>query len=78
MSGLDVLKWLKDNPSCSHVPTVIFSASADESHVEEAYRLGVNSYLRKPGETSRRSLTAFSFSVLSSPRMSQSANLGLV
>src|SRR5436190_15202522 len=48
MSGLDVLKWLKDNPSCSHVPTVMLSASGDENHIEEAYRLGVNSYLRKP------------------------------
>jgi CheY-like chemotaxis protein len=48
MSGLDVLKWLKEHPNCSHVPTVMLSASADEDHIEEAYRLGVNSYLRKP------------------------------
>src|SRR2546430_6458937 len=41
MSGLDVLKWLKDHPSCAHVPTVMLSASGDENHIEEAYRLGV-------------------------------------
>src|SRR4051812_32433284 len=37
MSGLDVLKWLKDHPNCSHVPTVMLSASGDDDHIEEAY-----------------------------------------
>jgi CheY-like chemotaxis protein len=48
MSGLDVLSWLNQHPPCAQLPTVMLSGSSDEAAVEEAYRRGVNGYLRKP------------------------------
>lgn len=50
MSGLEVLDWLRKHPSCSHIPTVMFSGSGLDQDVEEAYRRGVNTYFAKPTE----------------------------
>jgi CheY-like chemotaxis protein len=48
MNGLELLKWLRGNADCSLIPTIILSASAQSSDIQEAYRLGANSYLVKP------------------------------
>ncbi|HZR18927.1 MAG TPA: response regulator [Verrucomicrobiae bacterium] len=50
--GLDVLKWIRQNPELSPI-VVILSSSADESDIASAYRLGANAYLVKPSEVSK-------------------------
>jgi CheY-like chemotaxis protein len=48
LGGLDVLRWLHDNPNCQVVPTIVFSASRMDDDIKEAYRLGASSYFVKP------------------------------
>src|SRR5690242_9183473 len=50
--GLDVLKWIRQNPELSPI-VVILSSSADETDIASAYRLGANAYLVKPSEVSK-------------------------
>jgi len=49
--GLNVLKWLREQPG---VPTivVIFTSSSEEVDIVTAYRLGANGYLVKPHDVS--------------------------
>lgn len=46
--GLDVLKWIRQQPVCCTVPIVIFTSSRHDEDVHKAYRLGANAYLVKP------------------------------
>ena len=48
-SGFDLLKWLKEHPECSVIPTIVFSSSTHPEDVTRAYQLGVNCYFQKPG-----------------------------
>jgi CheY-like chemotaxis protein len=48
MNGLELLKWLRGHSECGFIPTIMLSASAQSSDIQEAYRLGANSYLVKP------------------------------
>ena len=52
LDGFDVLKWLRRHPACSGVPAVMLSGSGLDEDVEQAYRLGANSYFRKPNSVS--------------------------
>jgi two-component system, response regulator len=47
-SGLDVLRWLRARPDLVQVPVVMLTASATLDDIDEAYRLGIASYLVKP------------------------------
>src|SRR4051794_39163544 len=47
VSGFDVLKWLQVHPHCKVIPTIIYSSSAEESDVHQAYVLGANAYMVK-------------------------------
>lgn len=47
-SGLDVLRWLRTESSFPHAPVVMLTASATLDDIDEAYRLGIASYLVKP------------------------------
>ena len=49
LTGLDVLRWIRGHPNCSVIPTLILTTSAHERDVSEAYRVGANAYLVKPG-----------------------------
>src|SRR5687768_2410763 len=53
LNGLEVLRWVRDNPDCSVIPTIILSTSILEADVQEAYELGANAYLSKPSEFSQ-------------------------
>jgi len=53
LSGFDVLKWLKAQPSLSSTPVIIFSSSQDNRDVSRAYSLGANSYMSKVTEPQR-------------------------
>jgi CheY-like chemotaxis protein len=55
-SGLEVLKWIREQPLIKRVPVIIFSSSMDRSDVNGAYDLGANGYFMKTGslETMRK------------------------
>ena len=50
MSGLDVLKAMRDNDRTRLLPVVVMTSSDEERDIQCSYRLGANSYLRKPVE----------------------------
>ena len=50
VTGLEVLRRLKQDPKTQMIPVVVLTSSDIESDVTECYRLGANSYLRKPVE----------------------------
>jgi CheY-like chemotaxis protein len=49
-SGLDVLKWIRTQPSVSTLPIVVITSSNQDSDIHRAYLLGANGYLIKPGK----------------------------
>ena len=48
MTGLEVLAWLRQQPSLQRLPVVVLTSSREISDVNRAYELGANSYLSKP------------------------------
>jgi CheY-like chemotaxis protein len=50
MNGLEVLGQLKSHPRFSTIPVVVLTTSSEDSDVQEAYKLGCNSYIVKPVE----------------------------
>ena len=48
ISGLEVLRELRENPLTRLLPVVILSASTEQRDVRAAALLGANSYVRKP------------------------------
>src|SRR5437764_14452402 len=45
--GLDVLKWIREQPNTAPV-VIILTASAEDEDIASAYRLGANAFLTKP------------------------------
>lgn len=50
INGLEVLERLRSHEATRMVPVVIMSSSDEESDIVNGYRLGANSYIRKPVE----------------------------
>jgi CheY-like chemotaxis protein len=50
LNGLEVLRRLKNHPKFSTIPVVVLTTSEEDSDIEEAYKLGCNSYIVKPVE----------------------------
>ena len=48
LDGLEVLRALRADESTRSLPVVILTSSAYEQDMVEGYRLGCNSYVRKP------------------------------
>lgn len=48
MNGLEVLKKIKSDPRTSLIPVVVLTSSDEEKDLIESYKLGANSYVRKP------------------------------
>ena len=48
--GLDVLKWIREQPELRTVIVLVFTASKLPPDISKAYFLGANSYLVKPSE----------------------------
>ncbi|OCC16569.1 response regulator receiver protein [Dissulfuribacter thermophilus] len=48
IDGLEVLRELKGDESTKMVPVVVLTSSKEERDLVESYRLGVNSYIKKP------------------------------
>lgn len=47
-SGLEVLRWIREQPELRHLVVIVFSSSALPSDVRTAYTLGANSFVEKP------------------------------
>ena len=47
-SGLEVLEWLRDQPSLKRLPVIVLTSSKEAVDINRAYELGANSYLVKP------------------------------
>jgi CheY-like chemotaxis protein len=50
MNGLEFLRWRRDSPRWSMVPTIVLSGSGLENDIREAYGLGATSYFTKPND----------------------------
>ncbi len=50
LSGLDVLRRMREDPRTRRVPVVVLTSSTEERDIEQCYDLGANSYVRKPVE----------------------------
>jgi two-component system response regulator len=48
MDGLEVLKQVRSNEMTRLLPVVILTSSNEENDVISGYKLGANSYIRKP------------------------------
>lgn len=48
ISGLDVLRKIRENGNTRLLPVVVLTTSDEERDKIESYRLGANSYIRKP------------------------------
>ena len=48
MDGLDVLKTIRGNERTKLLPVVILTSSKEERDLINGYKLGANSYVRKP------------------------------
>lgn len=54
VTGLEVLRQIRDDPHLRKLVVVVLTSSLADSDVEEAYALGANSYLLKPGTIEER------------------------
>jgi two-component system, response regulator len=48
VSGLDVLRRIREDPRTRRLPVVILTSSKEEPDVAAGYDLGINSYIQKP------------------------------
>lgn len=46
--GLEILRRLRSDAATRHLPVVVLTSSHDDHDRLESYRLGANSYVRKP------------------------------
>src|SRR5947207_1247515 len=44
VNGLELLEWLRKSPQFSRIPKIMLSGSGLQADVEQAYKLGVNTY----------------------------------
>ena len=48
IDGLTVLRRIRTEPATQPLPVVVLTTSSEERDIVESYRLGANSYVRKP------------------------------
>lgn len=48
VDGFEVLKTIRENEKTKYLPVVILTSSKEEQDIINGYKLGVNSYIRKP------------------------------
>ncbi len=50
MSGLEVLREIKNNPAWAATPVVVVSGVSDPAEIRKAYELHASCYIRKPSD----------------------------
>ncbi len=53
VDGLEVLRRIRESAPTRSLPVVVLTTSLEQKDVLEAYRLGANSYIRKPVDFDR-------------------------
>jgi len=53
MDGLEVLRRIRADARTAVLPVVVLTTSGETLDIEQAYRLGANSYIRKPVDFER-------------------------
>lgn len=48
VDGLEVLRRIRENARTHTLPVVVLTSSDEETDIVRSYKLGVNSYIRKP------------------------------
>ncbi len=48
VSGLDILRQLKNNSAFHHIPIVVFTTSNSKSDIKQCYDLGARAFVSKP------------------------------
>lgn len=48
VNGLEVLRRIREDQRTRTIPVIVFTSSTEEQDILESYRLGANSYVRKP------------------------------
>jgi two-component system response regulator len=48
VSGLEVLRHIRDDPRTRYLPVVVLTTSTEERDIVNTYDLGANSFVRKP------------------------------
>ncbi len=51
-SGLEVLKWIRQESSCKTLIVIILTSSTSEQDMHQAYTSGANAYVIKPSDPS--------------------------
>lgn len=50
LSGFEVLKQIRLHEDTKTLPVIVLTSSDDEAQIEECYRIGANSYIKKPND----------------------------
>ena len=53
LDGLEVLRRIRADPRTALLPVVVMTSSSEDEDVVKSYKLGANSYIRKPVEFDR-------------------------
>jgi two-component system response regulator len=53
IDGLEVLREIRAKPETRAIPVVVLTSSAEQRDIVETYRLGVNSYIQKPVDSTQ-------------------------
>ncbi|QXE89906.1 response regulator [Geomonas subterranea] len=48
VNGLEVLRRMREEAKTRSIPVIVFTSSTEEQDILDSYRLGANSYIRKP------------------------------
>lgn len=50
MNGKEALKAIRENAELALLPVILFTTSGADTDIMASYRLGANSYIKKPGD----------------------------
>ncbi|GFO62418.1 response regulator [Geomonas paludis] len=53
VNGLEVLRRMREEAKTRSIPVIVFTSSTEEQDILDSYRLGANSYIRKPVDYSQ-------------------------